>query len=165
MRNFIVLILAILLAQAQVGAVGTVRATSLDLPENDGTWKLSLTLDYGSTPASSPVPMSFQLTPTAIYERVLTDASPDQPVSLRTPLSVQAPLIEPCEVGFGDASGKTYRITRFELSLQRKDGFEAGEYDLKMIKTEDGAQFGPILHLKLRGENAVVDRRTPTFAR
>ena len=47
--------------------------------------------------------------------------------------------------------------------IRRDHGFEAGEYDLKIKREDDGVQMGQTIHLILKGDNPVVDRRSMTF--
>jgi MYXO-CTERM domain-containing protein len=48
--------------------------------------------------------------------------------------------------------------------IRRDHGFEAGEYDLKITRSDDGAQIGQTIKLILKGDNPIVDRRAIVFA-
>ncbi len=156
------LLLALLPRPALAGV--SVRLTSRDLVEVDGRWKLAFTLDYGSVPQIPHVPMIFKFEPTVLYERALTDKSPDKPIINRIPLSNQQGLNESLDVGFSDASGKIFKITKFNFVIRRDRGFESGEYDLKIVREDDGAQMGQTIKIILKGDNPVVDRRAMVFA-
>src|SRR6185369_15576207 len=99
-----------------------------------------------------------------LYERSLTDKSPEKPVLTRMPLQNQQPINESMDVGFSDASGKIFKVTKFDFVIRREHGFEAGEYDLKIKRTDDGVQMGQTIRIILKGDNPVVDRRAIVFA-
>ena len=145
-------------------AAGTVNLASRELVEEDGRWKLKMSIDYGGIPQLPHVPMIFAFTPTVLYERALTDKSPQKPVINRMPLSNQQGINESMDVGFADASGKIFKITKFDFVIRRDHGFEAGEYELKIKREDDGVQMGQTIHLVLKGDNPVVDRRAIVFA-
>jgi MYXO-CTERM domain-containing protein len=73
----------------------------------------------------------------------------------------QTPTNLDMDVGFSDASGKKFKITKFDFVIRRDKGFEAGEYTLT-IKSE-GKTVGQPLKLTLKGENPVIDRRAISF--
>lgn len=154
----------VLFAPSHAFAAGTVTLATKEPEESDGRWKLVFTIDYGSTPHIKYVPMIFSFTPTMLYERTLTDQSPEKPIINRIPLQNQVPMNESMDVGFSNADGKTYKVTKFDFVIKRVKGFEAGEYDLKITRAEDGAQMGQIIKLKLKGDNVIVDRRAMVFA-
>jgi MYXO-CTERM domain-containing protein len=108
--------------------------------------------------------MIFSFTPVVLYERALTDKSPEKPVVNRMPLSNQQGINESMDVGFSDASGKVFKVTKFDFVIRRDHGFEAGEYDLKIKRQDDGGQMGQTIHLVLKGDNPIVDRRAIVFA-
>jgi MYXO-CTERM domain-containing protein len=145
-------------------AAGTVTLTSRDLSEADGKWKLNMSIDYGSIPQVPHIPMIFTFQPVVLYERALTDKSPEKPVINRMPLSNQPAINESVDVGFSDATGKIFKITKFDVVIRRDHGFEAGEYDLKIKREDDGVQMGQTIHLSLKGDNPVVDRRAMVFS-
>jgi MYXO-CTERM domain-containing protein len=167
LRRFALLAAALLAALFVVTpalAAGTVTLASREPTEVDGKWKLNMTIDYGSIPPIPHIPMIFSFTPTVLYERTLTDKSPDKPVLTRMPLQNQQGINESMDVGFADASGKVFKVTKFDFVIRRDHGFEAGEYDLKIKRQDDGAQMGQTIKLILKGDNPVVDRRAITFA-
>ena len=68
------------------------------------------------------------------------------------------------DVGFSDATGKIFKVTKFDFVIRRDHGFEAGEYDLKIKREDDGVQMGQTIRLVLKGDNPIVDRRAIVFA-
>lgn len=144
-------------------AVGNVTVKSRTLEEKDGKWKMKFTMDYGSKPHLAHVPMIFEFKQTVYYERTLTDQSPKKPVLNRKPMRNQQAINEGMDVGFGDGSGAIYRKTKFNFSIRRDRGFEAGEYTLKIKRSSDGAMMGRPLKLILKGDNPIVDRRAMSF--
>jgi MYXO-CTERM domain-containing protein len=145
-------------------AAGTVTVANLSPQENDGRWKLQMTINYGSVPHLNHIPMLFIFTPTTLYERTLTDQSPERPILNKIPLQNQQSINESMDVGFADASGKTFAITKFDFVIRRDRGFEAGEYKLEIKRAGDGVRVGNVMTLKLLGDNPVVDRRAMVFA-
>jgi MYXO-CTERM domain-containing protein len=145
-------------------ASGSVTLASREVQEDDGRWKLKMTVDFGSIPQLPHIPMIFSFTPVVLYERDLTDKSPEKPVLVRMPLSNQQGIHESMDVGFSDASGKVFKVTKFDFVIRRDHGFEAGEYDLKIKREDDGVQMGQTIHLVLKGDNPVVDRRAMVFS-
>jgi hypothetical protein len=107
------------------------------------------------------VPMKFLFTKEMVFERALIDGH-DQPVLNRMALVNQMPSIESVDVDFADGSGKIFKGTRFDFSLSRDHGYEAGEYKVQ-VRTSDGSDVGGAQHLTLNGDNPVVDRRAMTF--
>lgn len=145
-------------------AVGTVTLSTREPIEVDGRWKLQMTIDYGGIPSIPHIPMIFSFEPKVLYERSLTDKSPEKPVLTKMPLQNQTTINKSLDVGFADASGKVFKVTKFDFVIRRDDGFEAGEYDLKIKRQDDGAQMGQTIKLTLKGDNPVVDRRAMVFA-
>jgi MYXO-CTERM domain-containing protein len=145
-------------------AMGSVRLTNPDPVEVDGRWKLNFTIDYGSIPQIPHVPVIVSFEPTVLYERALTDKSPEKPVINKIPLSNQQGINESLDVGFADASGKVFKVTKLDFVIRRDHGFEAGEYSVKMKREDDGVQLGQTFRLVLKGDNPVVDRRAMVFA-
>jgi MYXO-CTERM domain-containing protein len=145
-------------------AAGTVTISNKEPQENDGKWKLNMSINYGSVPHLQHIPMLFNFTPTALYERSLVDATGDKPVLTRLPLSNQQGINESMDVGFTDGSGKVFTTTKFDFVVRRDRGFEAGEYTLKITRAVDGVQVGQVQNLKLKGDNPIVDRRAIVFA-
>lgn len=145
-------------------AAGTVTVTDLQPKEEDGKWKLKMTMNYGSAPPTAHIPMNFEFTQTVLYERTLTDQSPKTPVLNKRPLQNQTPINQSMDVGFSDASGKLFNITKFDFMIKRDHGFEAGEYTLVITRSNDGAKMGQPLRIVLQGDNVVVDRRAMVFS-
>lgn len=145
-------------------AVGTVSLQTNSPEEINGKWKLIFTINYGSKPDVAYVPMIFSFTPTMLYERSLTDQSPEKPIITRLPLKGQQAINESMDVGFSNPSGGVFSTTKFDFVIRRDKGFEAGEYDLKITRASDGAQMGSTIKLKLTGDNPIVDRRAIVFA-
>lgn len=160
-----ILILGVTAVPRTAFAMGTVNIANLSPTEDDnGRWKLKMSINYGSTPHLGHIPMIFSFTPTVLYERALTDQTGDKPVLNRIPLANQQGIHESMDVGFMDAgTGKVYSTTKFDFVIRRDRGFEAGEYTL-VIKTSDGVTMGQPQRLKLLGDNPVVDRRAIVFS-
>jgi MYXO-CTERM domain-containing protein len=159
-----VLLGALLVLPRYALAAGTVTLASREPTEVDGKWKLNMSIDFGSIPQIPHVPMIFSFQPMVLYERSLTDKSPEKPVIIRMPLQNQQTINESMDVGFANASGQVFKITKFDFVIRRDHGFEAGEYDLKIKREDDGVQMGQTIHLILKGDNPVVDRRAIVFA-
>jgi MYXO-CTERM domain-containing protein len=154
----------VLFVPSHAFATGTVTLVNKEPEEVDERWKLNFSINYGSKPHIAYIPMIFSFTPTMIYERSLTDQSPEKPVITRLPLQNQVSINESMDVGFSNAKGEIFTTTKFDFVLKRAKGFEAGEYDLKITRAEDGAVMGQVIKLKLKGENTIVDRRAIVFA-
>ncbi|MDI3290732.1 MYXO-CTERM sorting domain-containing protein [Polyangium sp. 15x6] len=154
----------VLFAPTDARAAGTVTLATREPEEVNGKWKLNFTINYGAKPDIAYIPMIFSFTPTVLYERSLTDQSPERPLLTKLPLKNQPSINESMDVGFSDASGKVFNITKFDFVIRRDKGFEAGEYDLKITRQTDGAQMGQTIKLILKGDNPVVDRRAIVFA-
>lgn len=144
-------------------AAGTVRAEKTTLQEADGRWRLKLTVDYGSVPDITFVPMIFDFEPVTYFERALTDESGEKPVITKKPLQNMKHINESMEVGFSDGTGKAFKVTKFDFSIRRDRGFEAGEYKLIVKLADSGKQIGQPIRLVLEGDNPIVDRRSITF--
>lgn len=145
-------------------AVGTVTLKSNQVDEADGRWRLNMTINYGSTPHLPHIPMIFEFEMITLYERALTDQSGDKPVLIRKPLSSQTPINESMDVGFSDPAGKVFSTTKFDFVLRRDRGFEAGEYNMKIKRVDDGAIMGQPQKITLKGDNPIVDRRAIVFS-
>ncbi|MDI1478433.1 MYXO-CTERM sorting domain-containing protein [Polyangium sp. y55x31] len=154
----------VLFAPTDARAAGSVTLATREPEEVNGKWKLNFTINYGGKPDISYIPMIFSFTPTVLYERSLTDQSPERPILTKLPLKNQPSINESMDVGFSDASGKVFNITKFDFVIRRDKGFEAGEYDLKITRQTDGAQMGQTIKLILKGDNPIVDRRAIVFA-
>src|SRR4051812_27916920 len=112
-----VLVLGAFLLPRAALAVGTVTLPSREPVESDGKWKLNMSIDYGGIPHLPHIPMLFVFTATALYERALLDKTGDKPVLNRIPLQNQQPINESIDVGFSDASGKIFKITKFDFVI------------------------------------------------
>jgi MYXO-CTERM domain-containing protein len=164
LRLLVAALLGLLVLPRSAHAAGTVSLSTREPVEVDGKWKMNMTIDYGSVPPLPHIPMLFIFTPTTLYERALTDKTGDKPVLNKIPLQNQQTINESIDVGFSDASGKVFKVTKFDFAIRRDHGFEAGEYDLQIKRSDDGVQMGPTIKLVLKGDNVVIDRRAITFA-
>lgn len=144
-------------------AAGTVTLASTSPQESDGRWKLVMTMNYGATPHIAHIPMNFIFTPKVLYERSLTDQSGEKPVITRIPLQNHQPIVKSMDVGFADATGKVFNVTKFDFIIRRDHGFEAGEYSLEIKRADDGVRMGNAITVKLQGDNPIVDRRAIVF--
>jgi MYXO-CTERM domain-containing protein len=154
----------VLFTPTDARAAGTVTLATREPEEVNGKWKLNFTINYGGKPDIAYIPMIFSFTPVVLYERSLTDQSPERPILIKLPLKGQPSINESMDVGFSDSSGKVFNITKFDFVIRRDKGFEAGEYELKITRQTDGAQMGQTLKLILKGDNPIVDRRAMVFA-
>ncbi len=143
-------------------AGGTYRLRSTEVQEAGGQWHLYLSIDLPSAPAIPHMPMKFMFTELTQYERALTDNSKD-PVLNRSPIQNAMPKTESLDVDFADGTGKIFKSTRYDFSLTRARGYEAGEYSFK-LRTSDGTDVGGTTTVILKGDNPVVDRRSITFS-
>jgi len=143
-------------------AYGTYRLRSTEVQEAGGSWHLYLAIDLPSAPALPHSTMKFMFTELTQYERAQTDASKD-PVLNRIPIQNALPKTESLEVDFADATGKIFKSTRYDFSLTRARGYEAGEYKFQ-LRTSDGSDVGSSATVILKGDNPVVDRRSITFS-
>ncbi len=150
-----------LLLCADALASGSFKLRSPSVSEVSGGWHVFCEIAMPKPPITPHVTMKFLFTKTAVYERDLVDNNP-KPVVNRQPLVGQQPSVESLEVDFADASGKIYPVTRFDFSLTRVRGYEAGEYKLQ-VRTSDGVDVGTPTTITLNGDNPVVDRRAMNF--
>jgi hypothetical protein len=141
--------------------VGSFQLRTSEVQEVSGGWHIFCQLALPRAPTLAHTPMKFLFTKTVVYERALVDTSKD-PVLNRTPLVNQTPSVESLDVDFSDPSGKIFNRTRFDFSLTRTRGYEAGEYKVQ-VRTADGTDIGSPATLILKGDNPVVDRRSITF--
>jgi len=149
-------------ASAAHAGGGVVKLRNNDAQEAaGGTWRLFMTISLPKPPAMAHVPMKFVFTETVRFERTLLDGS-DEPQVRRVPVTTNTPIIEVVDVGFGDARGKVYKDSRYDLLINRERGFEAGEWKLQ-VKDGDGHEVGAAINLVLKGDNEVVDRRSMNF--
>jgi hypothetical protein len=141
--------------------MGSYRLRSTEVQESGGQWHIYVAIDLPSAPALPHSTMKFIFTELTQYERALTDNSKD-PVLNRMPLQNQLPKTESLEVDFADATGKIFKSTRYDFSLTRARGYEAGEYKFQ-LRTSDGTDVGSSSTIILKGDNPIVDRRSITF--
>jgi hypothetical protein len=142
-------------------AAGSFKLKTTTVSEVSGAWHLFVTVEMARPPAIAHVPMKFLFTKEAVFERALVDGH-DGPVLNRMVLQNQTPSVESLDVDFADTSGKIFKGTRFDFSLTRDRGYEAGEYKVQ-VRTSDGIDIGSAQRLTLNGDNPVVDRRSITF--
>jgi hypothetical protein len=142
-------------------AAGSAKLKSNTVDEVGGAWRIHMTLELPKAPSIAHVPMRFVFNKTMVYERAQVDGSKD-PVMNRVALKNQPPSTESMDVSFTNAMGKIWKGTSFDFSLPRDRGYEAGEYQLQ-VRTADGTEIGSAIHLTLKGDNPVVDRRSITF--
>lgn len=142
-------------------AAGAFKLKSPEVNEVSGGWHIYVSLDLPKAPLTAHQTMKFHFTKTVAYERSLVDGR-SEPVNNRQVLQNQSPSIESLDVGFGDATGKIFKSTRFDFTLTRTRGYEAGEYKVE-VKTSDGVTIGSPQNLVLKGDNPVVDRRSIAF--
>ena len=155
-------VLCALLVAAPAAARGSVRISNASPQEDDGRWKLKFTIDYGSIPHLAHMPMVFSFKQTAVYERSLTDDSGDKPIKRTIAMRNQTPKSVSMDVGFADAGGNIFKITKFSVKLRRENDFEAGEYMLT-VKLASGGALGRPTRIRLLGDNKPVDRRAMDF--
>lgn len=145
-------------------AAGRVVWKNTTLKERDGgSWKLEIEVHFPKAPDVGQIPMKFEFVKTAYYERSLVDGQ-DKPVERTIPLSNQLPTIESVDVGFYDPGTATIQArTRFDFVLKRKNGYEAGEYKVKIKDSRTDQVVGQPTTIKLTGENEIIDRREISF--
>jgi len=141
---------------------GSVRVAKSTVNEDDGTWRLKLTMNYGSMPHLAHVPMILSFKQTTLYERYLDDSTGDTPATRRVPVRNATSIDLPMDVGFADMSGKMFKITKFKFKLTREVGFEAGEYTMK-VRLASGGALGRPVRLKLNGNNKAINRKSLAF--
>jgi hypothetical protein len=160
-----ILVPAALVAASSVASAagGVVKLRNTDAQEAaGGTWRLFLTISLTHPPSMAHVPMKFVFTEVVRFERALVDGS-DEPQLRRVPVTGPAqPIVEVVDVGFGDARGKIFKDSRYDLLINRERGFEAGEWKLQ-VKDADGREIGSAMNLVLKGENEVENRRSMVF--
>jgi hypothetical protein len=154
--------LAVLLHGGRASAAGSFKFKSTSANEVSGAWHVFVTIQLPRAPATAHVPLKFLFTKEVVFERALIDNHAD-PVTNATVLSNQTPSVESLDVDFADGSGKIFKGTRFDFSLTRDRGYEAGEYKVQ-VRTSDGIDVGSPQKLTLNGDNPVVDRRSITFS-
>ncbi|MFO0675506.1 MAG: hypothetical protein U0169_03165 [Polyangiaceae bacterium] len=150
------------LAPTTAHAAGALRVKSTEVTEVSGGWHIYVTLELPKAPAIAHVPMKFLFTKTAVFERSLVDNHKD-PVTNRMTVTGQQPMVESLDVDFADGTGKVFKGTRYDFTLTRVRGYEAGEYKFQ-VRTSDGVDIGSPATITLRGDNPVQDRRTMNFS-
>ena len=161
------LALAVLLVAGSAQAYGRVQWSKKTLKERTSSksWKIEIKIFLPRAPDVAHVPMKFEFTPVAYYERSRVDGETKagKVVDRRVPLQHRQALIESVDVGFLDpGTGKTEKRTRFSFKVTRAHGFEAGEYKVK-IRDNRGRTVGVPTKLIFKGENEIIDRRTISF--
>lgn len=158
------LALGILFCAGAASAIGRVEWKSKTLKESEGhSWTVELTIYLPKAPDVATLPMRFSFTPVVYYERTLVDGK-EGPQLRKVPLENRQPLIEGQDVGFLDpGTGQIQKRTKFSFKLTRGHGYEAGEYDVKILDGRTDAVIGSPAHLVFEGENDVIDRRAMVF--
>ena len=156
------LVLALVAFPRAAHAAGSFKLKSNEIQEVSGAWHLYARIELPKAPLTAHQSMKFVFTKRAVFERSLVDNRPD-PVMNRMPVNDATAQTESLDVDFADPSGKIFKGTQFDFGLTRTRGFEAGEYDVE-LRTSDGVTIGQKLHLTLKGDNPVVDRRSIAFS-
>lgn len=158
------LLIALLVVSSIALAAGRVQWTKTTVKENDAkAWKLEIKLFLPKAPDVAHIPVKFEFSPVAYYERAMMDG--DKLVERRVPLEGRQDIIEGVEVGFMDpGSGKIEKGTIFSFKITRAHGFDAGEYKASVRDARNGQLIGAPVTLKLEGENEIIDRRAMVFA-
>jgi len=151
------------LTESVAEAAGSLRVKSSEVSEVSGGWHLFVTIELPKAPAIPHVPMKFLFTKQAVFERSLVD-NHKEPVTNRMTVSGQQPMVESLDVDFADGTGKVFKGTRYDFTLTRVRGYEAGEYKFQ-LRTSDGVDIGGTTTITLRGDNPVQDRRTMNFTK
>lgn len=152
--------LAMFLWPAAAQAIGNVILKTPAPEEQDKSWTLVFDINWGKPPDMPHVAMTFSFQHVTQYEWSLTDQSPERPVFSRKPLSNQPEINLPQDVGFADASGKVWPMTKnFKLTVRRDADFECGEYQLTIHADSSGQVVGRPMRITLKGQNEPVDRR------
>jgi hypothetical protein len=157
----VLLVLSLVTQSAQAAPVGKFSLKSKEVNEVGGGWHVYVTIELPKPPLTAHQSMRFLLTKTAVYERSLIDGK-DEPVMNRMVMENQAPSTESLDIDFADPSGKIFKATRFDFSLARARGYEAGEYKIE-LRTSDGFTVGSTADLILKGDNPPVNRRAIAF--
>ncbi|MCU0690602.1 MAG: hypothetical protein MUF54_04305 [Polyangiaceae bacterium] len=156
-------LLGVMTVANDVLAFGSIRMKRTTIEEADGRWKFDMDVDYGSKPHLGHIPFDFVFELKTYFEYSITDTD-KQPVVRPKPMHNQQPQREQLDLGFADARGDVWRQTKFSFSLLRDRGFSAGEYTLTVRRSSDGAMLGRPIHVTLKGQNELIDRRAIVFA-
>lgn len=159
------LALCVVLVAGAASAVGRVEWKSKDLKESEGhSWTVEVTIYLQKAPDVATLPMRFNFQPVVYYERTLVDGK-EGPQLRKVPLENRTPLVESVDVGFMDpGTGQIQKRTKFSFKLTRAHGYEAGEYDVKIIDGRSDAIVGTPVRIIFQGENEVIDRRAMVFS-
>ena len=159
-------LLCLVVTSSVASAAGRVQWTKTAIQETDtsgGSWKLEIKVFLNRAPDTAHLPVKFEFSPIAYYERSMMDG--DKLVERRVPLTGRQDIIESVDLGFMDpGSGKLEKRTKFSFKVTRAHGFEAGEYKVTIRNARNGQVIGGATTIKLEGENEVIDRRAMVFA-
>jgi len=157
--------MTLLLCAGLALAGGRVQWKSQKVKETDGGWKVEVTIFLSKAPDTSLVPVRFQFTPIAYYERALID-NHEGPVRNVIPLLNKQAMIEGVDIGFMDpGTGKLENRTRFTFRVTRARGYEAGEYEVEIKDARSDQTIGTKQRISLDGDNEVIDRRAMDFSK
>ncbi len=156
--------LGVLLLAGSAIAGGRVEWKTKSLKESDSHgWTIDVSIFLNRAPDEATLPMRFSFTPVVYYERALVDGK-DGPQLRNVPLQNKQPLVESVDVGFLDPSnGQIQKRTRFSFKVTRKNGYEAGEYDVVVKDGRTDASLGGTTRVVFEGDNDVIDRRAVVF--
>lgn len=138
---------------------GRVRPTRRAVDEDNGTWRVILTIRLNALPPTPRVTLKFSFIQRVDYERVESDGGV---VERKRPVSPPVTLAEVQEVDFSDLSGAIGRDARAEIVLTRDREYRAGEYQLE-VSSSDGT-LGPRAELVLKGANPPRSQTSSTGA-
>jgi MYXO-CTERM domain-containing protein len=151
-----------LLVVTPAHAAGTVTPAKTEL-EDSGGWKLFVTIKLGKKPSTAHMPVRFVFRPLVLIETFMDDSKPTEQTRLLPQDKNVTPLIISQDISFGDMQGNLWDTTKFDFTISRSGGFEAGEYQVE-LRDSDDKQIGQSFKLKLNGKNTLIDRRAMVFA-
>ncbi|MEM9696901.1 MAG: hypothetical protein AAGA56_30475 [Myxococcota bacterium] len=161
--GFLIIASLIAVAPRVAFARGSVTPKKNPIQERKGRWRLDLRINYGGRPDRAVMPVDFIFKKTAVYQRFLTDDSPNEPMRKTEPVKNALPQIEPQTISFSNSvSGKAEATTNFRIDIRRNEYFEAGEYELT-LKLANGRTIGRKVKLRLQGDNKVINRKSIEF--
>jgi len=157
-------LVAVLLLSTVARAAGRVVWNNKHPQERDDhSWHLGVKIYMRRAPSIPHIPVKFEFTPKAYYERDLVDG--DKIVKRRVPLINNPAIIEVVDIGFLDpGTGKIQKRTKFTFKITRAHDFKAGEYQVKIRDSRSGHLIGRPITLILGGKNKPIDRRTMVFS-
>jgi len=157
-------LLSVLVITSIALAAGRVQWSKTTIKENDAkAWKIEIKIFLAKAPDTAHIPVKFEFSPTAYYERAMMDG--DKLVERTVPLVGRQDIIEGVDIGFMDpGSGKIEKGTQFSFKITRAHGVEAGEYRVTVRDARNGQVIGTPTTLKFEGENEIIDRRAMVFA-